>query len=95
MKIRYCLALLVLVAALETGAGAARAGDVREQQSQAVWRQENECSHDAFEKFPDYTPESNAARERVMRDCENKHHIPVRAPVSESPVKTLPDAAAD
>jgi len=95
MTIRYCLALLVSVVLLQTGAGAARAGDIREQQSQAVWRQENECSHDAFEKFPDYTRESNAARERMMRDCENKHHIPVRAPVSDSPVKTLPDDAAN
>lgn len=93
MTVRVVPIVLVLAAFL--GAGAARAGDVRQQQSEAAWRQENQCSRDAFEKYPDYTAESNAARERMTRDCEIKHHVPVRAPIADSPVKTIPDGAAD
>lgn len=93
MKISRLVALALLTASV--GLGTARAGDVREQQSNAMWRKQDDCARAAFVKFPDYTAESNAKRDRATRDCEIKNRLPVRAPASESPLKTIPDDAAN
>jgi hypothetical protein len=93
MRLLRFIAILAIVAAI--GVDAARAGSIREQQSDAVWRKQDECARTALLKFPDHTPESNADRDRATRDCERKNHVPVRAPATESPVKTIPDGAAD
>jgi hypothetical protein len=75
--------------------GVAQAASVREQQSDLAWHQQDLCAHDAFVKFPDYTPEGNAKRARATRDCERKHHVLQRAPTAASPVRRIPDAAAE
>lgn len=77
------------------GAVAARAGSLREQQAQAAWRKQDECARAAFVKFPDYVPESNAKRAEATRQCERENHLPERVPANQSPVKTIPDDAAD
>jgi hypothetical protein len=88
---------LVTTAALVAfgAVGVAQAGSIREQQSFGVWKKQDECAKQAFLKFPDYTKQSNADRERAMRDCDIAKGVPVRAPIAESPVKTIPDSAAD
>ncbi len=93
MKLFRGVALALLAASI--GAGAARATDVREQQSVAVWHKQDECARAAFVKFPDYTAESNAKRDRATRDCEIRNHLPIRVPADEFPVKTIPDDAAN
>lgn len=93
MKFLWLATLLTL--AVSVYGEIALAGDVRQQQSQSAWRKEDQCARDAFAKFPDYTRESNAARDRLMRDCEIRSGIPVRAPVNASPVKTVPDDEAN
>jgi hypothetical protein len=92
---RFLWALAVLTIAAGVGVDTARAASVREKQSYAVWQTQDACAHAAFLKFPDYTPESNANRDRAARECEVKNHVPVRAPVNVSPLKTIPDAAAE
>jgi hypothetical protein len=89
---------VVLAAAALAAFGAvsaAQAASVREQQSNGVWKKQDACAKAAFLKFPDYTPQGNADRERATRDCEIAKGVPVRAPVAESPVKTIPDSAAN
>jgi hypothetical protein len=93
MKLLWLAAAAALAAA--SGADSARAASVREQQSFDVWRKQDNCAHAAFLKFPDYTPESNANRARATRECEIKNNVRPRPPVVVSPVKTIPDAAAD
>ena len=81
------LALAVVAGSL----GVAQATSVREKQSSAVWRKQDDCEHAAFLKFPDYTPESNANRKQATRACEIEHHVPTRTPLTVSPGKRLPD----
>jgi len=83
------------LAVLTLGATSAYAGSVREQQAQAAWRKQDECARAAFVKFPDYVPESNAKRAAATLKCERDNHLPERAPVNESPVRTIPDDEAN
>jgi hypothetical protein len=93
MKHGSLVAALLLIGMF--GAVSARAGSVREQQAQAAWRKQDECARAAFVKFPDYVPESNAKRAEATRQCERENHLPERVPDNQSPVKTIPDDAAD
>ena len=87
--------LPVLIAAIALAAVGARADSVRQQQSVETWHRQNLCAREAFQRFPDYTPEGNAARDKAIRACEARHHLPPRADLHDSPVKTLPDAQAE
>jgi hypothetical protein len=93
MKLLWFIAGLAVAGA--SAIGTAHATSLREKQSNTVWRKQDDCTHAAFLKFPDYTPESNAARERDARACEIRNHVPVRLPVISSPVKKIPDAEAN
>jgi hypothetical protein len=42
----------------------------------AAWRNADQCAKDAFKKYPDYTPQSNAAREAMRRECLRNHRLP-------------------
>ncbi len=90
MKLKWFSVTLVLAVGI---AAAAQATSVREKQSSAVWRKQDDCAHAAFLKFPDYTPESNANRDRATRACEDENHVPASPPVILLPVKRIPDAA--
>ncbi|MGH6980905.1 MAG: hypothetical protein ACREFC_06830 [Stellaceae bacterium] len=74
---------------------AAQAASVREKQSYSVWRAEDKCAHAAFVKFSDFTPESNARRDRATRLCEARNNLPPRNSVTTSPVRTIPDDEAN
>jgi hypothetical protein len=54
---------------------AARA-DTHQKNSGDAWRQADRCAHEAFQKYPDYTPDSNAKREVARRACLRDHHLP-------------------
>jgi len=54
---------------------AARA-DANQKNSSAAWRQADRCAQQAFQKFPDYTAESNAKREAARRACLRDHRLP-------------------
>jgi hypothetical protein len=93
MKQGYFVAALLVVGIF--GAVSARAGSVREQQAQAAWHKQDECAREAFVKFPDFVPESNARRAEATRQCERDNHLPERVPANESPIKTIPDDEAN
>lgn len=92
---KFSLALAAALVAAMIGTEAANAGSVRQKQSYDVWRIEDDCAHAAFLKYPDYTPESNAKRDRATRLCEARNHLPPRQPVISSPVRTIPDDEAN
>jgi len=54
---------------------AARADNSQKDTGEA-WRQTDRCAHEAFQKYPDYTPQSNAKREAARRACLRDHHLP-------------------
>ncbi len=93
MKQAWFVAALLVVGIFSVVS--ARAGSVREQQAMAAWHKQDECARDAFVKFPDYVPESNAKRAEATRQCERDNHLPERVPANESPIKTIPDDEAN
>ncbi|HEY5210804.1 MAG TPA: hypothetical protein VIJ42_15305 [Stellaceae bacterium] len=96
MKFLSLAGLLWVVTALGVGwVGSAQAGSIRQQQSFAAWRKEDDCAHEAFLKFPDYTVASNARRDAATRVCEKQHHVLLRAPRLTPLVKRILDAAAE
>lgn len=44
--------------------------------SDRVWHAMDQCAHDAFQKFPDYTAQSNQKREAYRRACLRKKGLP-------------------
>ena len=60
-------------------AGSAEAVSIRQQQAFAAWHIQDLCAREARQKFPNYTPEGNTARDRAIRACEVRHHLPPRA----------------
>ena len=69
---------MLLLAAMLLPAARARA-DLYQQQADAAWRQADLCARDAFKKFPDHTPEGNAQRETVRRECMRNNELPAAA----------------
>jgi len=59
-----------------------------------AWRKQNDCTLDSFHRFPDYTPRSNANRDRATRACEAQNHLPLRQDGEHSPVVQMPDSEA-
>jgi hypothetical protein len=93
MKFSSLGALLTVAAGLGTLAAApAAATSIRQKQSFDVWHKQDVCAHEAFVKFPDYTPQANAGRDRAVAACEKKNRLPPRTPLETSPVKRMPDA---
>jgi len=71
------------------------AASVHQQQSFAIWHVQDLCGRQSFQKFPDFTPESNRLRDRALRVCEAKNHLPPRDDVHQSPIHRIPDADAE
>jgi hypothetical protein len=99
---RWCLsppaafvaaAVLTVVLALPQQARAASANEMRA--TSQAWQKQNNCTLDSFHRFPDYTPRSNANRDRATRACEAKNHLPLRQDGEHSPVVRMPDSEAD
>ena len=92
MRKRLCAIALLLSAGT---LGSAQAASVREQQSNFAWHRQDLCAHDAFVKFPDYTVASNGMRADAIRACESRNHVLQRPPSNVSPVRRIPDSAAE
>ena len=89
------IAFLLALIGLALAAGRSEAASIRQQQAFFAWHIQDLCARAASRKFPDYTPEGNAARDRDIRACEVRHHLPPRADLHDSPVKRIPDSAAE
>jgi hypothetical protein len=66
---------MLLAVALMVPAGPGRA-EVNQQNATTAWRQADQCARDAFQKFPDHTPDGNAQREAARRVCLRNHKLP-------------------
>jgi hypothetical protein len=67
------LAVLFLVGFVDT----APAADLNQRKADTAWKAADNCAQDAFRKFPDYTPASNAKREAARQACLRDHRLPV------------------
>jgi hypothetical protein len=68
------LALIVSAAALLLPLDAVADQDWKT--NSAVWRQEDACTTRAQKAYPDYTPESNAKREKARLTCMRTGNLP-------------------
>ena len=57
-------------------------------QAQSVWSEMNACREQARKKFPDYTAEASAQRDRVTRLCLQSQNLPPVAPEAPNPPQT-------
>jgi hypothetical protein len=71
--------LVLTILALAAAAVPARA-DPNQKDADAAWKTASECSHAAFKKYPDYTPEGNTKREQARVACLRDHKLPSPAP---------------
>ena len=46
--------------------------------SSQLWGRQDRCARQAFRKFPDYTPQGNAQRERELQQCLAAGNLPPR-----------------
>jgi hypothetical protein len=68
------LALIVSTAALLLPLDAVADQDWKT--NSAIWRQQDACVTQAQKANPDYTPESNAKREKARLTCLRAHNLP-------------------
>jgi len=71
---RFCLALIVATAVLalpRTGVA-----DQNFKTNSIYWNLRDNCTRQAQQAYPDYTPESNAKREKMRKDCLLGHNLP-------------------
>jgi hypothetical protein len=74
------LGTMLAVAAFVLLPLAAARADPNQKDADAAWKTASECSHAAFKKYPDYTPEGNAKREQARLECLRNHKLPAPAP---------------
>ncbi len=68
-------ALMLIAAALLLPRGAV--ADQNWKTQSAIWRQQDACTTEAEKAYPDYTPESNAKREKARKVCLMRSNLPV------------------
>lgn len=69
---------VLMFAAVLLPAGVARAQQ-NAQTATGHWHTADQCGKDAFKKFPDFTPDSNAKREAFRLECLRNHRLPAPA----------------
>ncbi len=75
--------LVIAFAALSLPARA----DMNQTNAGAAWRQADRCAQEALQKYPDYTPDSNAKREAARRACLRNHHLPAPSSAAAPPAE--------
>jgi hypothetical protein len=73
-RLRLAVLLLGILAALAPAAS--RASD-KSQLSNSKWHTADQCTRDAFRRFPDYNAASNSKREIFRRQCLRAQNLPV------------------
>jgi hypothetical protein len=54
--------------------------------TEAQWALANKCNRNAIAKYPDYTSEAAAKRERDVRQCLLANRLPARGPLTSQPL---------
>jgi hypothetical protein len=75
---------LLLTAAVPWLSGAAVA-DQQWKSSSAIWKLRDTCTLQAQKAYPDYTPESNAKRQKALDACLRANNLPVEGSSAPSP----------
>jgi hypothetical protein len=75
MGCRFCLALMLATAAALVLPRDASADQYWKTNS-AIWKLRDNCTVQAQKTYPDYTPESNAKREKARKNCLLGNNLP-------------------
>jgi hypothetical protein len=86
MRSKLALALLSIVVLLWLP-GAAVA-DWQWKTNSAIWRLRDACTMQAQKAYPDYTPESNAKREKARDACLRANNLPPEGSSTPPPAPT-------
>jgi hypothetical protein len=73
-RLRLAVLLVGILAAL---APAASRASERSQLSNSKWHASDQCTREAFRRFPDYNADSNSKRETFRRQCLRAQNLPV------------------
>jgi hypothetical protein len=82
-KLSLATALLLGAAAMAVALPAAATTNQRT--AQKAWTDSDKCAKEAFEKYPDYTPEETAKRDAFTRRCLNGRNLPGRSSAAPKP----------
>ncbi len=88
MRSKLCFALLLTVALL--GLPGAAVADQQWKTNNAIWRLRDICTTQAQKAYPDYTPESNAKREKALNACLRQSNLPVEGSSAPAPAPPPP-----
>jgi hypothetical protein len=88
-KVGIALGALFLLAASESWAQTpGMTGWNPYKNNQAIWDRMDRCRQEAQKRFPDYTPESNAKRDRATQLCLASQILPPETPLGPLPPRT-------
>jgi hypothetical protein len=88
MRSKLALALLLAVALL--GLPGAAVADQNWKTNNAIWKLRDNCAAAAQKAYPDYTPESNAKREKAREACLRGNNLPTDDASSAQPPAPTP-----
>ena len=74
MGSKFGLALILATAALALPRNAV--ADQNFKTNSIYWNLRDKCTHQAQLAYPDYTPESNAKREKMRKNCLLSNNLP-------------------
>ena len=80
-EMRY-LAVCLFTAALVVPVGAAEAVTTQGTTAMAKWKTMDVCAKQAQAAFPDFSPDTNAKREAMLKSCLNANNLPPREPAA-------------
>jgi hypothetical protein len=86
MRYKLRLALLLTVALL--GLPDVAFADQNFKTNSAIWKLRDVCTMQAQKAYPDYTPESNAKRQKALDTCLRQNNLPVEGSSAPAPVST-------
>lgn len=79
IRFRYIIAALAALTAMSAmPSGPARSADERLGTANKTWRGQDNCTRQAFQKYPDYTEAGAAQRDAFVRECLRDNRLPPR-----------------
>lgn len=88
MRSKLDLAIPLTVALLWLPAAAV--ADQQWKSNSAIWKLRDTCTTQAQKAYPDYTPESNAKRQKAREDCLRASNLPVDGSSAPAPTAQTP-----
>lgn len=80
IRSRHIIAVLTAIAAIPALlSGPAQASDQRLGTANKTWHGQDNCTRQAFQKYPDYTEAGAAQRDTYVRQCLRDNRLPPRS----------------